>query len=427
MTFPRKWQASVVAGIAALFLSVSATVSVAAGHARQLYIDAVRAQQNGNFRLAEKKFAEAADIAPADTAILMRLALVRGYMQDYDGALEAVDRGLAVDPRNTDLRLARGRILGWAGRYGDALRTVDAVIAEQPRNAEAYAIRGRTEYYRGRLDAASSAFTLALRIDPDNAEARDGLADVNKARKAPPPVDGGKARAWRIDTGYVYSQLSRLNLADWHEGFIRIEHTWPGGTAVNLRLDASNRFETEETSVGLGIARRFSPASYGYLEGSVAPDGDFLPRSTVATGGSLRVLDGSSGLGATVLSLDLRHRRYATGDVQNADPGITQYVLDGRFWVTAKWINAFDREVDRRLAGWYGRADWQVIPAFRVFAGASAAPETVSDITVDTQSWFGGLSVDLTSNVGLNVNMAHEDRENSYIRDVYGLGLTLRF
>ena len=392
--------------------------SLAATDFQRLYAEAVHAQETGDFEVAEQKFAEAAELAPTNTTVLLRLAMVRGYLRDYDAALEALDRGLAIDPRNTDLRLARGRILGWAGRYDEAHRMVDAVIAEQPRNAEAYTIRGRTAYYQGQLDPASQAFTEALRIDPDNADARAGLADVADAQK-------GKAMAWRIDTGYVYSQISRPTLPDWHEGFVRIEHGWSSGTAVSLRYDSSNRFDTEETSVGAGIAQRFSPGWYGYLEGSVAPDGNFLPRSSIAMGSSLRVL--SSGLGDTILTVDLRHRHYKTGDIQNADPGITQYVLDGRVWVAAKWINAFDREADRRLAGWYGRADWQVVPAFRVFAGASDAPETEAGITVETRSRFGGLVVDLTSNLALNVNLAREDRENSYIRDVYGLALTLRY
>ncbi len=427
LTSSRKWRALFVAGLTALSLSVTATAGVAAGHARQLYIEAVRAQQSGNLRQAEEKLAEAAAIAPADIAILLRLALVRGFLRDFDGALEAVDAGLAVNPRDTDLRLARSRILGWAGRYRMALRTVDSVIAEQPRNAEAYAIKGRIEYYRGRHDAASAAFSQALRLDPDNAEARSGLADVAKARTAPAQAGGSQTPVWRVDTGYVYSQLSRLDLADWHEGFLRIERAWSGGTAVNFRYDTSNRFDTEEISVGLGIAQRFSSGLHGYLEGSVAPDGGFLPRSTIAAGGGVRVFDGNGRLDGTVFTLDLRHRHYTTGDVQNADPGLTQYVLDGRFWLAVKWINAFDREADRRLAGWFARADWQVVPAFRVFAGASEAPETDSGITVDTQSWFGGLTVDATSHIGLNFSLAREDRENSYIRDVYGVGLTLRF
>lgn len=427
LTLPRKWQTGVVAGLMALFLSAVANVSIAAVDARQLYIEALRAQEDGNFRVAEEKLAAAADLAPADTAILLRLALVRGYLRDYTAALDAVDRGLAVEPSNVDLQLVRARILGWAGRHAEALRAIDGVIAAQPDNAEAYTIRGRTEYYRGRLDAASSAFAEALRIDPDNAEARDGLADVADAREASRTRDGGQVPTWRIDTGYLYSQLSPPAAADWNEGFIRIERAWPRGTAVNLRLDESNRFDTAETSVGIGVTQRFSSAWHGYLEGSVAPDGNFLPRSMLAMGGSLRVREGGDTLGGTVLTVDLRHRHYATGDIQNVDPGITQYAFGGRFWVAAKWINALDREADRRLTGWYGRADWQVVPAFRIFAGASAAPETESGLTVDTQSWFGGLAIDLTSNLGLNLHLAREDRENSYSRDVYGLGLTLRF
>ncbi len=420
----------ILCGILSIVLWAGMAVQATGSEFQEVYDQAVRAQQQGNLEAAAAKFEYASRIAPENVDVLLRLALVRGYLQEYDAALAAVDKGLRRDPYNTDLRLARARILGWAGRHGQALRVVDAVIAQQPSNAEAYAIRGRIEFYRGRLAAADAGFAAALRLEPGNAEAAAGRADVARARKAAArgtEANGNAVPRWRIDAGYMHSEFSRLNLEDWREGFIRVEHRWPSRTALSLRVDTSNRFGTTETSVGAGIAQHFNPGLYGYLEGSVSPAADFLPRWTAAVGGNVRVVEDHGPFGPLLLTADLRHKSYTAGEIQNADPGIVLYGFDGRVWLTGKWINAFDRDTDSRLAGWYGRADLQVASPVRLFGGLSDAPETEAGFTVDTRSVFGGLAVDLTPSVRLNADLAREDRENSYIRNVYGVSLTLRY
>ena len=424
-------RAPILCGILALVLCTAMGAGATAEDFQRLFDQAVQAQQAGNFKAAAVKFEEAKRLAPGNVDVLLRLALVRGYLQQYEAALVTVDAGLRIDPDNIDLRLARARILGWAGRYEDGLQAVDAVIAQQPDNAEAYAIRGRIAFYQGRLEAADAGFDAALRLEPGNTEAAAGRDDVARARKA--AARGGTVAAgttvprWRIDAGYVHSQFSRVNLEDWREGFVRIEHRWAGGMALSARVDTSNRFGTTETGVGAGIAQRFNPGLYGYLEGALAPSADFLPRWTVAAGGGGRIAGDHGPFGPVLLTADLRYRSYAAGDVQNIDPGIALYGFSGRAWLTAKWINAFDRDTDTRLAGWYARGDWQAASRLRVYAGLSDAPETEAGFTVDTRSAFGGLAVDLTPSVRLNADLAREDRENSYIRNVFGVSLTLQF
>ncbi len=422
---------SLLCGILSFVLWAALAAPASGSEFQRVYDEAVQAQQRGDLATAAVKFETASRIAPASVDVLVRLALVRGQLREFDRALAAVDRGLRIAPRNTDLRLAHARILGWAGRYAEALRTVEAVIAEQPQNAEAYAIRGRIAFYEGRLDAADAGFATALKLEPGNAEAAAGRADVARARQGAARTEPAEAATgsprWRIDAGYLHSRFSRLNLDNWHEGFIRVEHRWPSRTALSLRVDTSNRFGSTETAVGVGIAQHFGDAFTAYAEGSVSPAADFLPRWTTSAGGRLRVAEGGGQVGPLLLSADLRHKSYATGDIQNFDPGLELYGFNGRAWLTGRWINAFDREADVRLAGWFARLDWQMAAPFRVFAGFSDAPETEAGITVDTQSVFGGLAFDVTQSVRLNASAAREDRENSYIRNVFGVSLTLHF
>ncbi len=422
---------SLLRGLLSIVLWAGLAAPASGSEFQRVYDQAIQAQQQGDLETAAVKFETASRIAPANVEVLVRLALVRGQLGEYDAALATVDRGLRIAPQNTDLTLARARILGWAGQHDEALRTVDAVIARQPQNAEAFAIRGRIAFYQGHLDAADAGFAAALRLEPGNAEAAAGHADVARARKASERdatrSKGDSAPLWRIDAGYLHSRFSRLTLEDWREGFLRIERRWSGGTALSARVDTSNRFGSTETAVGAGVAQQFSPVLYAYLEGAVAPGADFLPRWTVSTGGRVRVAEERANLGPLLLTADLRHKSYATGDVQNADPGIELYGLGGRVWLTGRWINAFDRTADSRLAGWFGRIDWQAAAPLRLFAGYSDAPETEAGITVDTRSTFGGAAIDLTPKIRLNADLAREDREGSYIRNVFGVSLTLRF
>lgn len=396
---------------------------------RDLYAEGLRAQEAGRFEAAADRYERASRLAPTNTEVLRRLALVRGYQRDYDGALAALGRGLAIDPNSTDLRLTQSRILGWAGRNREARTVVDAVIAEHPRDAEAHSVKGRIEYYGGRFEVAEASFRRALEIDPANTEAAAGLADIEKARQATgsgKPVAAGKPASWRVDTGYSRSRISRPSGDDWNEGFIRLERATPAGTALSLRLDVSSRFSSTDTSAGIGVAHVFSPALRGYLEAAVSPGADFLPRREYGAGGGVRLYGGTGPIGPGVVTLDLRQRQYAGIETRNADPGFQQYFFDGRLGLTGKWINTFDRASHIRLAGWYGRVDWQVLPAFRLFGGASEAPETDAGVTVDTSSRFGGLAYDFTPQVGIRLDVGREDRENAYVRDSVAVGLVLR-
>lgn len=407
------------------------TVRALADDFQKIVAEAARAEQNRDFPVAAARYSEAAKLFPNNIDVLIRLAFVRGYLGEYEAALEATEKGLNIEPRNIELKLARSRILAWAGRYGEAERLANVIIAEKPGSSEAFAVKGRIEYYQGKLGPARSNFVKALSIDPNNAEAKAGYADVARAMGASPADTDTGARGavqrWRIDTGYLHSVFSRVPTEDWRESFFRIEHTLPTGTSLSFRVDNSRRFDDTETAFGAGVAQRISPAVRVYLEGTAAPDAVFLPRWTVAAGGNFRLFNSGGFFNATSLIGTLRHKHYATGDIQDISLGLEQYFLDGRLWITGKGIRTFDRETGSRMTGWYGRLDWQVATRLRLYAGLSRAPETEGGITTDTKSNFGGLAIGLSPNVNLNVDLAREDRENSYIRTVYGMGLTLKF
>ena len=54
-------------------------------------------------------------------------------------------------------------------------------------------------------------------------------------------------------------------------------------------------------------------------------------------------------------------------------------------------------------------------------------PETVAAVTVDTQTWFGGVALELTPQATLHIGYTRDDRENSYIRQVVNASISYRF
>ncbi len=132
-------------------------------------------------------------------------------------------------------------------------------------------------------------------------------------------------------------------------------------------------------------------------------------------------------MGPTIIKLDLAQKNYASGDIRNIDPGLQQYLFNGRTWLTGRWINTYDLTPSKRLPGWSLRADWQALDSLRLFGGIASAAETESGASVTTLSRYAGAILDVTSGLGLNFAFTRDNRKAAYIRDVFSGGLSLRF
>ncbi len=416
--------------IAALSLPVGPLtpgLAMAAEDFDTLYRTALEARYSGDFAAARDYLERALALKPDHVEALYHLGLVRGFQKDFRGALETLSRALALAPGNMNVRIATARIKGWSGRLAEAIDEAKGIVEDAPANVEARNLLGRLFYYREDLDAARAAFKEAARLAPSDPEAEKGLADVRRAQEAkllPEPVEDFR---WRLDAGYTGSEFSRSKNKGWHEGNLQLSYGLTGDTKVHARVERSRRFGLTDTYLRTGIDYRFLPWLRGYARIGATPSADFLPRWTADAGGSVRIKEGGEWIGTTLLTLDLRQRHYVTGDIRNGDPGVQIYFFDGWAWATGKWINSYDVRADKRLTGWSGRGDWQVVDGFRVFAGMSRSPETDLGVTVDTLSRFAGLNVDITPEFGVNLAYTRDNRKGSYIRNVVSAGLTFRF
>jgi YaiO family outer membrane protein len=330
-----------------------------------------------------------------------------------------------------------------AGDPATSIALLEPLTADDPANADARLQLGLAYLASDRLDDAERAFRETLAIAPDYADARIGLArvaqrrgDTATARRllAAVPSDNAEAAAfraqliggerdtgWRADLDASYSMLEGTQ-PDWKEVAGALSYR-SGDTTIGGRVEWLERFGLSDVFGELRLDQRLSERATGYVAIGATPDADFRPEWQIGLGGSLRVRDGGD---ATVLTLDARQARYRVGDIQTVNPGIEQYLGDGRYWLTARWINIFDERGTHRM-GYLLRGDAQASEGLRLFAGLSDAPDPDQGVVIDTFSLFGGAAVAIGNRSELRASIAHEDRSIGADRTQVSLGLGWRF
>jgi YaiO family outer membrane protein len=330
------------------------------------------------------------------------------------------------------------------GQPSEAVRLLEPVVAAEPANADARVQLGYAYLALGRLDDAAQAFDATLAIEPAYDDARLGLARVAQRRGDRPgalrelaAVDPANAEGrtlrekidndpmatrWSLDVDGSYAAVEGPQ-PDWKDVSVQLRHRATERTALAARVEVARRFGLSDVYVEGLVDHAVGSRGRVYVLLGGTPDADFRPRWQAGAGGSLRVRDGAA---ATVLTLDLRHAEFATGDVQTVVPGIEQYLLGGKAWLTGRWINLFD-DNGRHLSGYLVRGDVQAADGLRLFAGFSNAPDTSEGIVVDTRGYFGGASIALDDRVTMRLSAAFEDSDTGADRTQVGVGLGWRF
>lgn len=333
---------------------------------------------------------------------------------------------------------------------GDPTAAVERLIrvtAAQPDNSDAHLQLGLSLLAAGRLDEAEAAFRRTLEIAPDYADARIGLARVWERRgrrdaalaeleqvtdfNAEAEALAARLRAipakasmprWQIDTDGAYSGVQGSE--DWQEAVFAIRHQATATTSIAASLETAWRFGRNDVYGEARVDRHFSRNVNGYLLVGATPHASFRPQWQIGAGGSVRLHSGSH---ATIGRIDLRQAAFPAGDVRTVTPGIEQYLLGARAWITAQWINVFDKQSGRRRAGWLARGDGLVTDQLRVFAGLADAPDVSEGRVIQTFSLFGGVSLKASDRHTLRISLAREDRSSGADRTTVSVGLGTRF
>ena len=136
------------------------------------------AWQAGETQRAEELYLARLAGDPTDGVALHRLALMRAWSEDYDGANELFERLLRLEPSNLDARVDRARVWAWAGEADRAIDDVEALLDEHPGHAGALEARALFEAWAGRYEESLASYGQLLAIAPDNGAARRQQAQV---------------------------------------------------------------------------------------------------------------------------------------------------------------------------------------------------------------------------------------------------------
>lgn len=358
-----------------------------------------------------------AERAPEVEALLesARAAQARG---DLAAAMSALEAAAAAAPGDADVLRRLGTAQGQSGRTEAALATLARAQRLAPDDADIRLAIGQVHYYRGEHRAALGIAEAVVARQPDNGDAKD-LAERTRRALA----DGGSTR-WRLDWSASYSHFEDDARERWLEGSAALGYRIDDQTSVTGRVDGADRFGRTDVYGEARVDHRFADGRSAYLALGATPGADFLPEWALQGGLGLRAW--RSGLGDGVITLDVRHAKYATGSVETLSPGVEQYMLDGRAWLTGRLILTWDEDGERQT-GYLLRGDVMATERARLFAGYADAPETVENVTLTTRSVFAGGVLDLSNRLSLRLDYVRDDRERSYVRHAVTAGVGVRF
>ena len=413
-----------------------------------LFDEAIAARRDGKFVQAEALLVRANDLAPNNADILLLLGLTWANTGKLDQAIGVLEQARALAPGYADVRLALSRLYARKSELQAAIVEADAAISADPNYGEARLVRAGLALRQSDPVTAAEQYRRAAELSPGDHRALLGQGDAawteqnwslakdyyaKAAERAPdnPTVaarlqrDAPIVRKWRVDLDHAHSSLSR-NLPSWQETVLQISYRAETGTRVYGRVEHSDRSFAKDTLVEIGfdtqITARFS-LSTGI---AVTPDADFRQKWSVQVGARFKLREGGAHIGPTTALFNTKVSKYEAGKVAAFNVGLEQYCCSGRFWVTATSINVRD-ENGNFQHGVMGRVNAVFADRGLVFAGYAQAPETEEGRTRDTKSYFAGVSLPLTDRVDARANFTRDERENSYSRNTFGLGLAMRF
>ncbi|MCK9342582.1 MAG: tetratricopeptide repeat protein [Massilibacteroides sp.] len=130
----------------------------------------IKANQMGKTAYASKCFCEALNLKE-DYEIMALLASVYSAREEFDEALDVVNRMVALRPDDITGRMSRANLLFIMEREEDVIAACDEMITRDEKQFAAYYLRARSKKNLARLEACLEDLNLALGVKENFAEA----------------------------------------------------------------------------------------------------------------------------------------------------------------------------------------------------------------------------------------------------------------
>ena len=343
-------------------------------------------------------------------------ALDLAGQEKFDQALALLSQQDVSLKSGYDHRFLKSRILSWAGQYEAARTELNTLMREYPNDADLLLVMGNLEYYQGNLNAAEKQYQSVLAIAPDYQDARNGLETIRKARTASKGTG-----LWRIDGNLGLADFNGGDIPSWDEQFLRAEYS-PGDLAYHGSVQRYRRFDQTDIELKSGISDAVRGGWDWGLEAGVTPNSTFRPKLSLGgrVGRAIKIENGT----VFYPNLTYRYDDYTANNIQTIQPGLITYLENG-IVLTGRLITTLQDNEDDQL-GWLVEGRMPVTDDLEVRAGYANAPEAINGLAIDTQSFFGGLTYKAQDNLDIHLNLASDDRENSFVRNSANVGFTYR-
>lgn len=352
--------------------------------------------------------------------------------QKYEEALVLLEKALTEHPDDGEIQFAIIRVLSWQGDYDAAEKRILALDEKFAGNADLLLLRANLAAYRGEHTQAMALYREVLAKAPDYEDAKAGLARALKTQAAYTQISEIKepeaepVLAWQADSGFEFSEFSRVDQKGWNQEFLQLTRFLDERkTAIHGKITRYDQFSSTDVEYEVGLDHTVSDNLSLYASGTIGIDADFRPDFWVAGGGALKITRLNDKIMPAWATLDARHDSYEDTSILTAKLGLRLEPVEG--WSIAARVIALDPEDSARLYGKDFRLDGTLTDTLRFHVGYADVPETVAAVTVDTQTWFGGIAIDLAPEATLRLGYARDDRENSFIRQVVNASISYRF
>ncbi|MDE5808287.1 MAG: tetratricopeptide repeat protein [Muribaculaceae bacterium] len=221
-----------------------------------------------HWKEAEAMTIKALKIKPANKAnwlLWANLAEIRKNLNDLEGAMEAYDIGLSMQPASAVMLSGRAELLIREGRNTEAIEDLDTLLKNDPTSENALTMRGWLFFDSGRLEEAEKDFASLKSSCPDHPQGYDGLAAIKSREGKPLEAIGLYAESLRIvpdEDNYFYMvslQADCGNLQEAADSLREGMKEYPrSGKLYLLRAYLHKlNFQNEEAQIALKLAKEY--------------------------------------------------------------------------------------------------------------------------------------------------------------------------
>ena len=174
-------------------------------------LEQARALHRAGAPEAEARYRDALERDPGLHAAWDGIGMIAHGARRWPAAIDALERAVALAPRNPTYRVHLGAALNGAGRAGEAMRALEAAIGIDPRSTAAWVNLGNACQRAGDADRAIEALERALTLDPMRAAAHNNLGNLLKETGRVDAAIAAYDRTIAADPGLATAASNRLS------------------------------------------------------------------------------------------------------------------------------------------------------------------------------------------------------------------------